>query len=92
MFTIYAYNTSVFSISQKFIVSNQNRYLFHPAGHVPHTEVFSAIMDDIHLDNLALIYIDSKTSELDTNLLYFAGTRFFVAKYMQRNCESNYQI
>ena len=60
--------------SQKFFVSNQKRYLFHPAGHVPHTEVFSAIMDDIHLDNLALIYIDSKTSELDTNLLYFAGT------------------
>ena len=60
--------------SQKFLNSNQKRYLFHPAGHVPHTEVFSAIMDDIHLDNLALIYIDSKTSELDTNLLYFAGT------------------
>lgn len=44
-------------------------------GHTPHQRVFSTIMEDPHLLNIAMIYIDSKTGPLSKRVQARAGEK-----------------
>merc|ERR1712176_612081 len=44
-------------------------------GSTPHEKVFQAIIEDSHLQNIALIYIDSKITPLSRKVQALAGEK-----------------